>query len=479
MLLAPLRGFFALKKRSADTVQFQLPEKKRSSLTTSPARAICLSFFAVIAVGTLLLTLPISSQSRQFTSILDCLFTATSATCVTGLVVLDTGTYWSLFGQVTILALIQIGGLGLVTITTFFNIAIGKRLGFRSMQRAQEAMSLDGVMDINNMIQIIIKASFVVETTGALILMTVFVPKYGLEGLFISIFLAVSAFCNAGFDTLGAIDGPFASLTAYVGHPVVVLTITGLIILGGLGFLVWGDLMHYNKTKKLMLHSRVVLLLTAILIVSGTVLFLICEWQNPKTLQPLSTGDKLWAAYFQSVTTRTAGFNTIDIVAMNPLTKVIAMVLMFIGAAPGSTGGGIKVTTIAVVAMTVVSVIRGREDTIVMHRRVIKSTVYKSLSIVVLAALLVIGAASIIYFTTAESLLDTGIDAMFESVSAFATVGLSAGVTAIANVPSKLVLILTMFTGRVGPISFVLSLAAHYDGANKNEVVPDGRIMVG
>lgn len=458
---------------------FNSPEKRRSSLITSPARAICLSFFAVIAVGTLLLTLPISSRSGQFTPLLDCFFTATSATCVTGLVVLDTGTYWTLFGQVTILALIQIGGLGLVTITTFFNIAIGKRLGFRSMQRAQEAINLDGVMDINHMIRTVMKVSFVVEGCGAVLLSFVFVPELGLRGMFVSIFLAISAFCNAGFDILGGVHGQFTSLIHYNANPIVVFTITGLIIFGGLGFLVWGDLLNYRNSKKLMLHSRVVLLVTGVLIVSGTLLFLVCEWGNPLTIQPLPFGEKLSAAYFQSVTTRTAGFNTIDITVMNPLTKVVSMALMFIGAAPGSTGGGIKVTTVAVVIMTVISVIRGREDTVIMHRRVLKNTVYKSLAIVMLGAALVLIAGFIIYFTTPEGNIETGIDAMFEAVSAFATVGLSSGVTAIANVPSKLALIITMFTGRVGPISFVLSLAVTAADVSKNEVMPDGRIMVG
>lgn len=453
------------------------PEKKRSLLVTSPARAICLSFFVVIAVGTLLLMLPVSSQDGRFTPPLDALFTATSATCVTGLVVFDTATKWSLFGQLVILTLIQIGGLGLVTITTFFNLALGKRLGFRSIQRAQEAINVDGAMDINRMIRIVVKASLAAEGIGALLLLTVFVPKYGLHGVFISVFLAISAFCNAGFDILG-FESQYISLTNYGSNPVVMLTITALIIVGGLGFVVWNDLLEYRKNRRLMLQSRVVLAITGILIVAGTAMFLLCEWNNPATLGPMPLGDKLWASYFQSVTTRTAGFNTIDIPNLNPITKTLSMVLMFIGAAPGSTGGGIKVTTIAVVAMTVMSVIRGGDDTVVMRHKVPKSTVYRSLTILVLGGLLVIVAGSVMYFTIPENSIETGIDAMFEAVSAFATVGISSGVTAVANVPSKLILILTMFTGRVGPISFVLSLAAKGTG-NRNQVMPDGRIMVG
>ncbi len=453
------------------------PEKKRSLLITSPARAICLSFFVVIAVGTLLLMLPVSSQDGRFTLPLDALFTATSATCVTGLVVFDTATKWSLFGQLVILTLIQIGGLGLVTITTFFNLALGKRLGFRSIQRAQEAINVDGAMDINRMIRIVVKASLAAEGIGALLLLTVFVPKYGLRGVFISVFLAISAFCNAGFDILG-FESQYISLTNYGSNPVVMLTITALIIVGGLGFVVWNDLLEYRKNRRLMLQSRVVLAITGILIVAGTAMFLLCEWNNPATLGPMPLEDKLWASYFQSVTTRTAGFNTIDIPNLNPITKTLSMALMFIGAAPGSTGGGIKVTTIAVVAMTVMSVIRGGDDTVVMRHKVPKSTVYRSLTILVLGGLLVIVAGSVMYFTIPENSIETGIDAMFEAVSAFATVGISSGVTAVANVPSKLILILTMFTGRVGPISFVLSLAAK-GTSNRNQVMPDGRIMVG
>lgn len=459
---------------------FHKPGRHRTAHLSSPARSICTSFLIVITIGTLLLTLPISSQDRQFTSVLDALFTATSATCVTGLIVFDTATKWSLFGKVIILTLIQVGGLGLVTITTFLNIAIGKRLGFHYMQRAQEAISLESTLDFNSIIRIVIKATMAVEGVGALILCLVFVPKYGIiQGIGISVFLAISAFCNAGFDVLG-FEEPFTSLTAYNDNPVVILTVSLLIIVGGLGFIVWYDCKQYLRTRKLMLHTRVVLSMTAILIVTGTVFFLVCEWNNPYTLQPMPLDEKLAAAYFQSVTCRTAGFNSIDIAAMHPLTKILSMLLMFVGAAPGSTGGGIKVTTMAVIAMTIVSVVKGRQETIVMRRIVPKNTVYRSLAIIVLAALLVFVAGGIIYFTLPVNTLETGIDALFEAVSAFATVGLTAGVSAVANVPSKLILILTMFTGRVGPISFILSLAAR-SGSNpfKGEVLPNGKIMVG
>ena len=454
--------------------------RHRAPQISSPARSICLSFLIVIAIGTLLLTLPIASRDRQFTSVLDALFTATSATCVTGLIVFDTATKWSLFGKVIILTLIQVGGLGLVTITTFLNIAIGRHLGFHYMQRAQEAISLESALDFNSIIRIVVKATMAVEGAGALLLCFAFVPKYGfIHGVGISVFLAISAFCNAGFDVLG-FEEPFTSLTAYNGNPLVIFTISALIIVGGLGFIVWYDCKQYFRTRKLMLHTRVVLMMTLLLIVSGMVMFLICEWRNPATLEPLPLGQKFTAAYFQSVTCRTAGFNSINIAAMHPMTKILSMLIMFVGAAPGSTGGGIKVTTVAVIIMTIVSVVKGREETVIMRRKVPKSTVYRSLAVVVLAALLVLVAGGIIYFTLPVNTLETGIDALFEAVSAFATVGLSVGVSGVANIPSKLILALIMFTGRVGPISFILSLAARSGShSNKGEVLPDGKIMVG
>lgn len=442
-----------------------------------PMRTIVLSFLLVISVGTLLLSLPISSRTRECTPFVESFFTATSATCVTGLVVYDTYTHWSLFGQVIILLMIQIGGLGLVTFTSFFNFIIGRKLGLRSIQLASENANSTGFTDVKALVSAIFKISVFFETIGAILLMSVFVPKYGPRGIFISFFLSVSAFCNAGFDILGS-EGEYISLMNYADNPIVMLTIMGLIICGGLGFVVWYDIINYRKNKKLILHSKVVLTATAILILSGAVLVLILEWSNPSTMAGDSVGKKIWEAFFQSITFRTAGFNTIDIARMHSSTKLVGIIYMFIGAAPGSTGGGIKISTITVIIMTVVSVIRNNPDTVIHGRRIDKDTVYKSLSILMLSMTAVIFTSCFIYFNNAETGLQ-GIDAAFESVSAFATVGLSAGATALTNEISRLILSFVMFIGRVGPVSLALSLAIGLDARNKNQVIPEGKVIVG
>ena len=452
--------------------------QKRSALFAFPARTICASFFLVIMTGTLLLMLPFSAKDGQFTSFMDALFTATSATCVTGLVVVDTFLHWSIFGQVVILCLIQIGGLGLVTFVTFFNILIGRKLGFRSRQLAQESAGAD-VTDIRSLIETIVGISLLVELIGALVLCLSFVPIYGRDGFFISVFLAVSAFCNAGFDILGR-EGAYASLTNYNSAPGVLIPIALLIIIGGLGFIVWHDLIHFRKNHRLLLHTRIVLIITAVLIVVGMAAYLILEWDNPATFGDLSVGEKLNAAFFQSVTTRTAGFNSVDYAAMTPIAKTVSMVLMFIGAAPGSTGGGIKGTTLVVIVMAIACVVRGEDETIIMKRRVPHQTVSKSLAIIMLGLLAVLISAGVIFFTEHKNgQMVSGIDAMFESVSAFGTVGLSVGVSNIANTISRLVLVLTMFIGRVGPVSLILSLAMRANRKDRQAILPEGKIMVG
>ncbi|MEF9984563.1 MAG: TrkH family potassium uptake protein [Oscillospiraceae bacterium] len=450
--------------------------ERRRELFKFPAKAIARSFILVILVGTVILMLPISSKDGRFTDFLDALFTATSATCVTGLIVFDTYTKWTVFGQVIILMLIQIGGLGLVTITTFFNVALGKKLGLRSMQLAQESINSTSIIDISGIIRFVVTASLSIELLGAVMLSFTFVPKYGFEGIWISIFLAVSGFCNAGFDILGR-ETPFISLSNYTGSFNVNFTICMLIIVGGLGFIVWKDLYNYKKNKKLLLHTKIVLSVTGILIVSGFLMFMIMEWNNPKTMGGLSFFEKIGAAFFQSVTSRTAGFNTIDICALNGGTKVLTSLLMFIGAAPGSTGGGIKVTTATVVIMTVYSVIRGKDETSIMKRTISPNAVYKSLAILVMA-LVAVSICSGVMVSTLHNSLYTGTDTFFESVSAFATVGLSCGVTSVANVPSKILLIMLMFLGRVGPVSFALSLAMK-GITTKKEILPEAKIMVG
>ncbi len=451
-------------------------QSKRHSASL-PMRMIAISFAMVILAGTLLLMLPVSSNDGQATDFLDCLFTATSATCVTGLIVFDTYLKWSMFGKIVILVLIQIGGLGLITFTTFFNVAIGRKLGLRNMQLAQESLNSTTFFDVTHLVKAVVLISMAMEFCGAVLLCTTFVPKYGAEGIFMSIFMSVSAFCNAGFDLLG-MEGEYVSLCNYNGNPVVIFTISFLIIIGGLGFLVWKDIYTYRKTKILMLHTKIVLIMTGTLIVSGMLIFLLLEWNNPATLGGLSLPEKFSAAFFQSVTLRTAGFNSVDVNSLHSLTKLGSIVLMFIGAAPGSTAGGVKVTTFAVIVMTVVSVIRGKGDTIILKRRVEKNVVYKALAVVSIALFVVCISTITIYFSNPDPAEVTGVNALFESVSAFGTVGISTGVTGVANAPSKIALILTMFIGRVGPVSLALALAMR-GKPPRDVIVPDGKILVG
>lgn len=420
---------------------------------------------------------PLCSRNGEFTGFIDSLFTATSATCVTGLIVKDTYTHWNAFGQGVILALIQVGGLGLVTFTAFFNRLIGRKPGVRNLVVAKESIVSENLSDTTQLLRLIIRFTFTIEGIGAVILCLSLVPRYGLHGIPMSIFLAVSAFCNAGFDITG-FEGQYTSLTPYLNDPIILFTIMALIVCGGLGFIVWYNLLNFRKTGKLMLHTKIVIIMTALLILSGTLIFAIFEWNNPETLGSMNSIDKIMNSMFQSITLRTAGFNTIDFTQVNDITKMFSIVLMFIGAAPGSTGGGLKVTAFAVLIMTVVSVIKGEEDTYILGRYVSKINVYKALAVLFSMSLFVFVSTGVVYYTSKAYDLKL-IDAAFESVSAIATVGVTSGATAIGNSFSHIALIISMFVGRVGPVSLALSLALRQNNKHKNQIVPEGKIIIG
>ncbi|HBQ63523.1 MAG TPA: Trk family potassium uptake protein, partial [Clostridiales bacterium] len=325
----------------------------RKALT--PLRVIVLAFTLLIVTGTLLLNLPVASRSGISAGWLTSLFTATSASCVTGLVLVDTATHWSIFGQVVILLLIQTGGLGIVTLSVFFISLMGRKVKLKEMLMIQESLNHFSFGDILKVWKKVVGLMFVIELVGALMLSIRFIPEFGPRGIFVSIFHAVSAFCNAGFDILGTPANPFASLTGYISDPLVTLTIAFLIILGGLGYIIWQDLLNLRKEKRLSYHSRVMLIFTCLLLVTGTLLFLAVEQDNPATMADLSLAGKLHSSFFQSVTSRTAGFNTIDQTNMNVLSKIITVFLMFIGGGSGSTAGGVKVTTMSVLLFAIIS----------------------------------------------------------------------------------------------------------------------------
>ena len=441
---------------------------------SSATQTICGSFLLVIAVGTLLLTLPISSRTGRL-GVIDAMFTATSATCVTGLVVRDTWSQFSLFGQVIILMLIQVGGLGLVTLTSFFALAARRRMGFRDLRLLGESVSADGLSKATEVLKIVIKLAAAFEAVGIVLLLFAFVPQFGAEGVWVSVFTAISAFCNAGFDLFGRF-GAYSSLVPYVNNYYVQAVIMFMIMAGGLGFMVWVELAEYRKKRRLSLHAKVVLQFSVIFWVGGAVLLALLEWSNPRTMGGLSVPGKIMAALFQSVSTRTAGMNTIDLAACSPISKLLMSVLQFIGAAPGSTGGGVKVTTFAVLILTIRSVAQGREDCVIGGHHIESKTVYRALTIIVIGAVAAFGSAVVVYYNTAETV--SVIDCIFESCSAFGTVGLSVGVTGQLNTGAKLLYMACMFMGRVGPVSLAISLTAKPDD-NKRKVLPVGHINVG
>ncbi len=441
---------------------------------SSATQTICSSFLLVIAVGTLLLTLPISSRTGRL-GVIDAMFTATSATCVTGLVVRDTWSQFSLFGQVVILMLIQVGGLGLVTLTSFFALAARRRMGFRDLRLLGESVSADGLSKATEVLKIVIKLAAAFEAVGIVLLLFAFVPQFGAEGVWVSVFTAISAFCNAGFDLFGRF-GAYSSLVPYVNNYYVQAVIMFMIMAGGLGFMVWVELAEYRKKRRLSLHAKVVLQFSVIFWVGGAVLLALLEWSNPRTMGGLSVPGKIMAALFQSVSTRTAGMNTIDLAACSPISKLLMSVLQFIGAAPGSTGGGVKVTTFAVLILTIRSVAQGRDDCVIGGHHIESKTVYRALTIIVIGAVAAFGSAVVVYYNTAETV--SVIDCIFESCSAFGTVGLSVGVTGQLNTGAKLLYMACMFMGRVGPVSLAISLTAKPDD-NKRKVLPVGHINVG
>ena len=441
---------------------------------SSATQTLCSSFLLVIAVGTLLLTLPISSRTGRL-GVIDAMFTATSATCVTGLVVRDTWSQFSLFGQVIILMLIQVGGLGLVTLTSFFALAARRRMGFRDLRLLGESVSADGLSKATEVLKIVIKLAAAFEAVGIVLLLFAFVPQFGAEGVWVSVFTAISAFCNAGFDLFGRF-GAYSSLVPYVNNYYVQAVIMFMIMAGGLGFMVWVELAEYRKKRRLSLHAKVVLQFSVIFWVGGAVLLALLEWSNPRTMGGLSVPGKIMAALFQSVSTRTAGMNTIDLAACSPISKLLMSVLQFIGAAPGSTGGGVKVTTFAVLILTIRSVAQGRDDCVIGGHHIESKTVYRALTIIVIGAVAAFGSAVVVYYNTAETV--SVIDCIFESCSAFGTVGLSVGVTGQLNTGAKLLYMACMFMGRVGPVSLAISLTAKPDD-NKRKVLPVGHINVG
>lgn len=436
----------------------------------TPSRVLVLGFAVVILLGALLLTLPQATQDGLGLTILNAAFTATSAVCVTGLVVVDTATTFTPFGQWVILILIQVGGLGFMTFATLFAMILGKKITLKERLLLQEALNQVSVEGVVRLTKSVLQISFAIEAIGALILTLRWYPDFGWsKALYYGVFHSISAFNNAGFDLFGN----FSSLTAFVGDPIINITIMLLIICGGLGFLVLADLLSHPK--KFRLHTKIVLQVSGVLILLGAVFIFVMEFTNPKTLGALPLGTKVLAAFFQSVSPRTAGFNTINLAGMYDTTVLSMIVLMFIGASPGGTGGGIKTTTFISIVLSVLSTYRSDPHVVLEGRTLPKDVIQKAWAITTSAVFLIFLIISILSYTENSDLLTV----LFEVTSAFGTVGLSLGITPTLSDFGKMAIILTMFIGRVGPLTLAFVLSQKKNKQAAHIKYPDERIMIG
>ena len=456
-----------------------------NKLKLRPEQIIVVGFALLILVGAGLLCLPVSTYPGKSISFLNALFTSTSAVCVTGLVVADTATQFTLFGQLVILALIQMGGLGVMTVMSTAFILLGKRITLSERILIQNQLNEDNISGMVRLIIRVLRVTLIAEGLGAVLLATRLVPLYGLKGVYFSVFHSISAFCNAGFDVFGKVTGEFRSLMDFANDPIIVGTIMMLIIVGGLGFVVVADIfspVRIRKRQKLTRYSRFVLILTVLFIVLGAGMFLLFELPNTDTLgsKDLTVTGKIFGAFFQSVTPRTAGYNTISQDAMTPASKLVTMVLMFIGASPSGTGGGIKTTTFAIVLLFTFASIAGRKEPRVGDRRLAADTIKRAVTITVLSIMLVgVAFLAVAAIEGARGGVFTFENIFFEVLSAFGTVGLSCGITPHLSAASRLIIIFVMFAGRVGFMTLVVALSSRKHQDEVNIRYPEARFMVG
>lgn len=432
--------------------------KKKFRMNLSTTQTILLSFLLAILFGSALLALPVSSADGVAVPYIDALFTATTSICVTGLVTVPTFSTWSLFGQIVILFLIQIGGLGVVTIMSGLMISLHRRIGIKDRMLIQDAFNLNTLSGMVKFIRKVIAGTFLVEGIGALLYMAVFVPEFGLRGVWISLFNSVSAFCNAGMDVISE-----NSLYAYVHNPVINITTILLIVFGGIGYIVWWDIVGALKNIRrqrlkcfanLTLHSKIALSVTGILILAGTAAIFIFEYNNPLTMDGFSLFEKLQASLFQSVTTRTAGFATIPQEDLTNASALVSLLLMFIGGSPVGTAGGIKTVTIAVLITSAFATMKTHSEAELFHRTIPKQAVSKAVAVVSMAFIILFTATLLLSAVTDADVLDI----IYETVSAAATVGLTRSLTSELNIWGRIIIIITMYLGRVGPISLMIAL---------------------
>ena len=444
----------------------------RRRRVVNSTRVIACSFAGVILMGTLLLMLPISSVSGESCGLMTALFTATSATCVTGLILVDTLTQFTLFGQVVILVLIQLGGLGFMSVIFLLASLVRKRMSLSQRLMMVSAFNLNDMHDVARLVGNAFRLTFVMEGMGAIILTGCFLPRYGLGAIWKGIFISVSAFCNAGFDLLGPDQA--GSLSTYADNPVVLLTVAALIICGGLGFFVWEEILHKKTFRRLSLYSKMVLVITAVLIVGGTLFFLAVEYNNPQTLGGMPWWQKGVNALFQSVTLRTAGFLTVNQGNLQQVSQMVCMLLMLVGGSAGSTAGGIKTVTLGVLVLAMRAGLRGRSDVTIRGRTIPTTKVLSAVTLVLVVSMM------FLFSSIAISLVDgvSYLAAAYETASALGTVGLTTGITPTLSTFSHVLLVVMMYLGRVGVPSF--SVAFLSQGGRKSRIsYPESDVMIG
>ena len=455
-------------------------EETRKKWAFSTTQTIVLSFLSAILVGALILMLPISSAEGKFTPFMDAIFTATTSVCVTGLVVVDTYAYWSLFGQIVILILIQLGGLGVVTFTMTILMITGRRITLKDRLLLEDAFNMDTMQGIIRFLRTVLKYTILVEGIGAVLYMISFVPEFGAKGIWYAIFTSISAFCNAGIDIIGP-----NSLMPYVDHTWINLVTMFLIVAGGIGFIVWrdiGQVLYKVKNQevplkwifqKLSLHTKLALVSTTVFILGGAILFFILEYTNPETIGTLGLRGKILASFFQSITTITAGFASIPQQGLRNSSILVSMVLMFIGGSPVGTAGGIKTVTIAVLILTAISTAKGNQYVTAFRRTIPLITIRKALSVTMISFLM-LGVGTILFSVVQPGNFS---DLAFEITSAIGTAGLSRGFTSSLNLAGKMIICCYMYLGRVGPIS--MAIAFSFRGSKVLGILPEERVTVG
>ncbi len=453
--------------------------KKSVNIRRATTAVMALGFAAIIAVGTILLTLPAASASKTVTPPLDALFTAVSATCVTGLTVVETGVHWSLFGQTVILVLIQIGGLGFMSLAALILSMIRRAITPRDRMLLAMSYNVNDYGSLRRLLRSILVGTFVFEAAGAILLSCAFVPQFGAaRGIYYGIFHSVSSFCNAGFDVLGGGN----SLCDYAANPLVCLTVVALITVGGIGFPVWNDVIAHVSRKlrgkgghPVSAYTKLVLILSLFLTLFGAACVACLEWNNPETLGNLTVGEKLLGSVFQSATWRTAGYYTFGNAAAHDTTKLLGCVFMFVGGGSGSTAGGVKIASVAVIALTVISVAVGKRDVNVFRRRITEETVMRALTVIVIQLFLVFCATAVCAATNDAPIIDL----LYEVVSAGATVGISAGLTPSLSVAARVSLMFMMYFGRVGILTVTYAAAINLKENKVAVKYPDANIPIG